>query len=348
MSEHDEGIQSIGWKYKTPLKAEELSPILSGYATPGLLTRPMLTPTEQNVNAKVKLNITPFSVIIYPDDYQTLYYNNLYKDEDGNPIQRSVVKVTTRETISSIDLGETWKDCVAIGMKFSYYSNTSNVMTMTYADFIALKAEDVQSFNGIIIATVLKRAVGNDTKIAVTTSGADISSLLLEREGWNPECWPSLTSPRENANLYKNYDETEYTEDADRKKNLRIVLRDRYNKLYSASGSNSGYINTHLGLKQIENGIDKNYIPIDRKVFTSLRSAIVLDYNGMSLVKDIQLDTPCDGSIIALINASTAETEKSRLFANEIKLLPCKHENQNMYWTKSTKDGDELYTLTIR
>ena len=80
MSEHDEGIQSIGWKYKTPLKAEELSPILSGYATPGLLTRPMLTPTEQNVNAKVKLNITPFSVIIYPDDYQTIYYNNLYKD----------------------------------------------------------------------------------------------------------------------------------------------------------------------------------------------------------------------------------------------------------------------------
>ena len=85
MSSVNQGGQYIGWKYSTPLKADELNTFHAGMCNPGLLTRPFFQLGSATVNS-IEINIHPFAMLIVPYDKY-----NTYQDESGNkPILRLV------------------------------------------------------------------------------------------------------------------------------------------------------------------------------------------------------------------------------------------------------------------
>lgn len=197
-SVRDEGNQYIGWKYYTPLKADYINTFMSQVITPGLVTRPQISladPDTSQGNDTVTFQIHPFTAYIEPDD------GARYVDENGKSWNSRLIKITMSEVS---DMHSITSDTVAIGMTYTLINPETGANRSWYAMFHSLTAADIPNFNGLIIATVqhIEYPLGTQGAPAdyyhfnITTSGADISNVLLEKEGWNPECWLSLISPR--------------------------------------------------------------------------------------------------------------------------------------------------------
>ena len=167
------GNQIITWKYKTPLKSEDLSTSMFG-SNPGLLTRPKLS---YNLNT-TSVTISPFALIISPSD------SDVHVDANGTSRYWRLVKILVTSpytlTVSS--------DTIGIGFKYSHKTDSMVSDETWYGDFVALSLGNVEGFKGVIIATNLNGVW--------TTHGADLSDDLLREEGQDPSCWVTLMSPR--------------------------------------------------------------------------------------------------------------------------------------------------------
>ena len=189
------GNQRIGWKYSTPLHADYLNTFLTGFNNPGLLSRPKFT-LGRVTNVGCAVTINPFTMLIEPLDKVTSETS-----ENGLPLIQSIVKVTT---MASTQVNIT-PDSVALGFRYSF-ANGLVQQSSWYGEFVVIGKNEASTFDGIIIATVQsflepgKEDRTENYKYSVTTSGAEISDALLRDEGWNPECWLSLISPRRRTN----------------------------------------------------------------------------------------------------------------------------------------------------
>jgi len=184
MSTVNTGNQTIVWKFTTPLKAAYLNKLIAGLTSPGLASRPNCTVTTSNGIGNVTIN--PFSLFIEPKDKKSTF-----TDEDGNNPINSLVKIMVEEPVQ-LNVNNT---SVAIGFTYSFTNNGAD-QPLWYGDFVILAAGDIAAFDGIIIATVQHYEYNGIVYYSVRTSGADISDVLLVEEGWNPNCWVSLVSPR--------------------------------------------------------------------------------------------------------------------------------------------------------
>lgn len=188
------GNQYIGWKYYTPLKGDYLNTLNGQMFTPGLVTRPKIM-VVQNNNDLAQVAIGPFSCILEPTD------SNKYEDENGVKKANRMVKVSTESQTPNFSISP---GHVAIGFSFSLTDGT-HANKDWYGAFKALTVDDLfpsdpaNKFEGIIIATIQYfECLFSNAQFkaySVTTSGADISNVLLEKEGWNPRQWVSLVSP---------------------------------------------------------------------------------------------------------------------------------------------------------
>ena len=173
MSNINYGNQIITWKYKTPLKSEDLSTSMFG-SNPGLLTRPKLS---YNSNTS-SVTISPFALLISPSD------SDVYEDANNNTRYWRLVKILVTSpytlTVSS--------DTIGIGFKYSHKTDSMVSDETWYGDFVALSSGNVGNFKGIVIATNLNGIW--------TTHGADLSDDLLKEEGQDCSCWVTLMSPR--------------------------------------------------------------------------------------------------------------------------------------------------------
>lgn len=197
----DDGNQYIGWKYYTPLKADYINTFMGQVITPGLVTRPRIALLDAATNLP-KFQIHPFTAYIEPSDAEML------TDENGNRWSSRLVKITTTQ---ASDVKGMTRETVAIGMSYSLVDTQQggSANRSWYASFEGLTASELADYQGLIIATVqhVERPLYDhrdpnnqhdpiDFYFNVTTQGADISNVLLEKEGWNPRCWLSVISPR--------------------------------------------------------------------------------------------------------------------------------------------------------
>ena len=200
-SVRDEGNQYIGWKYYTPLKADYINTFMGQVITPGLVTRPRVSVSIPDADSSgvITFQIHPFTAYVEPEDAAT------WTDENNKTCNSRLVKVTMSEVS---DMHSAGRDTVAIGMTYSLINTETGANRTWYAVFYSLTAADIPTFKGIIIATIqnLEYPLQDQTTdppgfpehyhYNISTSGADISNVLLEKEGWNPDCWLSLISPR--------------------------------------------------------------------------------------------------------------------------------------------------------
>lgn len=186
MGSVNQGGQRIGWKYSTPLQADYLNTFIAGMTTPGLVTRPSFVFSPGA--GSTMLTIGKFSMFVNPTEDKN----------EGEP--RRLIKVSTTSSVQlTID-----STIIAIGFEFSFTPNSGIAQSQWFGDFKALTKSDVsnpngeyaEGKNGLIIATLMHRQVGNTFYHWVSTSGADISDCLLREEGWDPCRWVSLISPR--------------------------------------------------------------------------------------------------------------------------------------------------------
>lgn len=196
-SSNNSGNQQITWKYYTPLQGDYLNNILGGIATPGLLSRPnfMLDTGNQSIS------VGPFTCLLIPNDDNNKVSGapdntgNTYVSGNRNyPVK--LIKVTVTSS-SGTDPQPIANNTIAIGISFSFNAGANSPRNW-YASIDCLTTSDIADYKGIIIGTVQRISRNGDTDIgwSVTTSGADISNILLQEEGWNPRCWLSLISPR--------------------------------------------------------------------------------------------------------------------------------------------------------
>ena len=321
----DVGQQSIGWKFATPLQADYLNTFIAGLSSPGLLSRPKITKTL--TGAGMEITIYPFSALVVPTDKK----NTQVDENDNYPIIR-LVKVTlgTYVTISAS------YSTVAIGFKYSFANSEGIPQTQWYGEFVLLNVEQLQTFDGIIIATVQVYETitpsGRERYCSITTSGADISDALLRDEGWDPNCWLSLVHPSRTLNGIYNMFEVR-----------------RHNARYN------GYISGHEGFKRISNLTyhfdntihpevnpenDRGFMPYNYNLFNiqSVGSGFSLCDGGDELPIE-----KVHGGVFAMVDASEVnlppqgEGSNINSFSNRLKIHPVKQEDINIY-----ADGNSL------
>ena len=194
MASVDNGGQIIGWKYSTPLQAEYLDTFLTGLATEGLLSRPSFIVNGGVTDKGASITINPFSILIEPNDKK----QKTYRDENGDYVVNRITKITFTNPIT-LSMAPT---TVAIGVSYSFSQPGQPPASEWYADIEILSPDDLipdtegNKFEGVIIATVQWYDLDTRHYMNISTSGADISDVLLKKEGWDPECWLSLISPR--------------------------------------------------------------------------------------------------------------------------------------------------------
>lgn len=317
------GGQQIGWKYSTPLKAEYLNTFISGLTSPGLVTRPKIT--TQIVSGNGQVTISPFSMYIEPSDEHVTYV-----DENGNKPIRTLVKITTTVDVSLTVTTET----VAIGFDFSF-TNNQMPQSQWYGSFNALTPSQAAEFDGVIIATVMSYITPNENRIYMTrTSGADISDALLREEGFDPNCWLSLVSPRR---ISESVGGTGYLN--------QLEVR-KHNDLFE------GYMCGHGGCVNLSNL--KYNIPVNASTDPNGTRAVSmpnkfclfsLNTSGLSL-SDSGATLPINniaGGIISVVDASQCiGGAYATAFANNLRIYPCEKEDVNVYLDSGTK------TLYIR
>ncbi len=315
MSSVNTGLQSLGYKFSTPLQADYLNTFMAGLSGPGLVTRPKFELRTTSTGADVTIN--QFSLLLVPTDKEASY-----KDEDGNTPIHKIVKVTTSALVT---LSITPAD-VAIGFTYSF-ANQGVTQSQWYGEFVTLDPIDIRTFEGIIIATCQSytdSATGSKS-YSVTTHGADISDALLISEGWNPLKWLSVISPRRTENGVIN----------------KLEVR-RHNNPYS------GYISGHQGCVYF-NGLQytmdtdvdeytnpegiRGFMPGNYYLFNLQSDGFKLcDYgNALPITKQ-------EGGVFAIVDATQVnQRTNAGSFVNRLKISPVEAENANCYL-----DGDTI------
>ena len=309
-----QGTQYIGWKFSTPLQADYLNTFIAGFSSPGLLTRPLMTPQSTSYGADV--TIKPFSLLINPEDT----ISNTLVDENGEKICQKMVKITTTSDIKLTITSE----IVALGFQYSFSSPDGSTQSQWYGEVVPLDPGDVSTFKGIIIATC-QNYIGDDNYVyfSVKTNGADISDFLLMKEGWNPRKWLSVISPR------------------------RAVLTDGpyYNKLEVRTHNDSyeGYINGNSGVAkhtnlvyELPHNLDpdgiRGYMPDNWNTFKLQSAGFGLAETGAVLPIE-----RTSGGIFALVDATlTRQGSYASSFTNNLKIYPVEQEDINVYYDNNT------------
>ena len=173
MSLSNLGNQIITYKYNTPLQADYLNTLLHGLVTPGLI-KPPSSITVMNEATQLIVNVSPFSFVIKPSDNDT---------DDRS------VKITT----SSIVQVKGSLSSIAIVASFSFTSN-GNAQSQWYADFRLVQTASEITDNDVVIAHKL-------TGDTWGVYGADYSSGYLIENGFNPNNYLILKSPRRGSFL---------------------------------------------------------------------------------------------------------------------------------------------------
>lgn len=345
MSSVNTGGQVIGWKYSTPLKADELNTFHAGMCNPGLLTRPYFQQGNATVNS-VDINIYPFAMLVVPYDKY-----NTYQDENGNkPILR-LVKITTTSllplTVASND--------VAIGFRYSFVNDETKIaQPQWYGEFITLDFDALQTFKhdpdnngnpqGIIIATVQTYRNENQMFYSITSSGADISDALLRDEGWDPNCWLSVRHPFRLTNSQDAYN---------------ILEVRKHNDVYeSYMNGNSGLV--RLSAANMVYELDKTLEPFEGSDVNKNGTRGFMPYNwccfslqsGGFRLSDHSNTSPLQspiehthGGIFAVVDATNTNYGNigaagmggdSKSFTNTLKIIPVQKEDINIYYNDNT------------
>ena len=309
------GGQRIGWKFSTPLKAEYLSSFLSGFSNAGLLTRPELSVTSGTSTPMV--TIKPFSILIEPTDLQ----------KDVGVITKITFTLNTDLQINNT--------IVAIGVTYSF-RNENAEQSEWYAEFETLTQAEVEDYKGVIIATVQSFKPDNIEFFSVTTSGADISDALLRNEGWNPNCWLSLISPRRSI---------------DGKFNVLEVRKhnERYSGYMSGTEGVLWQNNLTYQINARENPVSnpdgiRGYMPHNYNIFALQSNGFFLCEEGMDGNTPPDESNPITkqpGGVFAMVDATKvnnandvpgATGNDSQSFANELEILPVQKEDINVYY----------------
>ena len=332
MSQINQGQQRIGWKYQTPLQATYLNTLIAGFSSPGLLTRPKLT--VQQLPSGMNVTIDPFSLLIVPidpasdPDTQTV-------DENGEDVSLSLVKITTTKSYP-IQMPTT---AVAIGFQYSFAeieegsATPGNLNRQWFGDFVVITPDKIPTFKGLYIATVQVYQDHDNYFYSVTTSGADISDMLLIKEGWNPNQWLSVVHPRRCNGVYN-----------------QLEVR-RHNSRFS------GYVNGFGGLNKINESDVVYNLESDPAVNPEgTRGFMPAGYCAFKLQSDefglcaygntLPLDkTP--GATFAIVDGSLFNNPTSSnyhaypdSFTNNLKISPVKMANTNSFF-----DEDTLYII---
>lgn len=307
------GSQQITFKYSTPLQADYLNIMFNKVSSAGLCSRPWFVCGE-GTDESVPVTIGQFSAVVHPTDDNT-NPEKLIVDENGVAITTRMVKVSTQSTVNTNIIPN---NTCAIGFTYSFTTNESSLTPQWYGSFEPLSKEQAQNYKGIIVATVMTREVADTWYTSITTSGADISDLLLKEEGWDCCRWLSLISPRRLSNGNFN----------------RFELR-RHNELWN------GYMNGHAGC------VSQNALIITVPDTTGIMKDGNDDPMDYSLVKHnsegltiAQQSTTMpisktDGGIIALIDSTIPIAKKAEQdgssFTNQAVIKPCLREEINIY-----------------
>lgn len=322
MSTADAGRQRIGWKYSTPLQADYLNTFIAGFSTPGLLTRPLMQPKTTGYGADVV--IEPFSLLIAPEDK----ISTSLIDENGEVIIQKLVKVTTTTSMKITITDQT----VALGFKYSFENPDQGAQSQWYGEVVALSADSFDEtqpdkyFRGIVIATCQSYKDLDDKKYySIKSNGADISDFLLLKEGWNPQKWLSVISPR------------------------RVRDGVYYNKLEVRTHNDSykGYINGNSGLNihtnltyELNERVDPNINPKGtRGIMPKFYNAFRLQSGGFGIAEksDTLPIEKTSGGIFALVDATITNLwEYSRSFTNNLTIKPVEAEDINIYYDNNT------------
>ena len=312
MGSINNGSQRIGWKFSTPLQASYLDTFLAGFTNPGLFIRPNFNTFGTGQTAT--LSIPPFSLLIEPTDMI-----NTEADENGDFPIKNIVKVTTNSTVQLTITMST----IAIGFTYTFADNLST-KTQWYGDFITLTTENISEFKGIIIATVQSREYDGVVYYSVTTSGADISDALLIKEGWNPNCWLSLISPRRAVDGIID----------------KLEVR-KHNNLFS------GYMSGHAGIVNLSN-LEYQIIPPSPYEYPN--GNMPNSYNFFNLTStgfnlcdgsDVLPISNPHGGIFAMVDAynvnPSAQGGNMSNFVNKLKIKPVMQEQNNFYYDSESQ-----------
>jgi len=351
MAYNNQGDQKIGWKWSTPLDSGYLRTFLAGMSSPGLLSRPRFDITITGTGANVIIN--SFSALIIPPDQ--FYVGNAQatppeynRDENGNIFYPQLVKFTLG---TSKEIAVTEAD-VAIALHYTIAEPGKIASPSWYADINVLDSEDLRTtekYNpdcDIIIGTIQfykTDIVGGSTYCSITTAGADISDALLIEEGWDPNCWLSVTHPTRawglgQPRVYYN----------------SLEVR-KHNKLYSSiiSGTEGVVsINTdsvtynipHTGTRN-PNG-ERGQMPDNYNCFALQSNGFSLSDGGVRLPITKQ-----SGGIFALVDATgqlfnpddptnPAHATDETAFTNKLKISPVRPEDINVYYNS---DNETLF-----
>ena len=192
------GNQIIGWKFRTPLKAEYLNKFMSGDVTPGLITRPPDTGTtisggESGQPMSGTLTIQPFMVAVNINEEKGT--NAIDYNDDW--IRNSIVKINFTNAVS-VTVQE---NHVAIGIEYTFQSSGSGSgqNVENYAEVKGYTLEELKANNPVIIYTLWQGKISGNSYIFATTAGATLSSMLLYREGWCYGYYVDIYSPYQAA-----------------------------------------------------------------------------------------------------------------------------------------------------
>lgn len=333
MANANQGSQSIGWKYSTPLKADYLNTFVAGFSTPGLITRPAITSVPTSVGADV--TVRPFSLLITPEDTKTSV-----SDAWGDDFCPKMVKITTTNDIQ-ISIGE---QDVALGFNYTF-ADKGTPLSQWYGELVALNPDSASRFQGIIVATCQRwydpNATGNKASYSVTTNGADISDFLLIKEGWNPNKWLSVISPRR-VTTGQYYNQLEV-----RTHNNEYGITRNAANVGKLNGTRISYINGNSGLRgysrlryNVAWNIDEINNPNGTRGFMQYNySTFKLQSAGFSIA-ECSNALPIEktsGGVFALVDASEVNAgTPSGSFTNRLVINPVEQESINIYYDNQT------------
>ena len=321
MSTTNIGEQVIVWKYTTPLRADYLNKLIAGVTTPGLITRPKLTVTTASGTGSITIN--PFSLYIEPHDKKADF-----EDENGNhPIVNLVKVYVTKATTLIVN-----ESAVALGFTYSFSNTDGTDQPLWYGDFVVLTASDIAEFDGVIIATIqhYKDTTSGITYYSARTSGADISDALLREEGWDPNCWVSLVSPRrmnvENGGTgYLN----------------QLEVRSHNDQFAHYISGHAG-CDMHRDLRYTFPNTDVNFDPTGERALKLPARYCAFNVNSEGFNLSDSSDTlPIEhvhGGILTVVDAqcSMAPVDNQTAFANNLNIKPNNQEKINCFFSEGT------------
>ena len=319
MSTVNVGKQTIVWKYTTPLKAEYLNKLIAGVTSPGLISRPKCTVVTASGVGSV--TIDPFSLFIEPHDKKASF-----EGEDGKHPIVSLVKIFVEESVKLVVNTST----IAIGFTYSFSNTDGTDQPLWYGDFVTLTVSDIAEFDGVIIATVQHYIEGGVTYYSVKTSGADISDALLIEEGWNPNCWVSLISPRR-MNV----------EDGGTGYLNQLEVRS-HNEQFAHYISGHAGCDMHSNLRYTFPNTDVNFDPNGERALRLPARYCAFNVNSEGFNLCDSSDTlPIEhvhGGILTVIDAqcSMAPVDNQTAFANNLNIKPNNQEKINCFFSEGT------------